>query len=140
VHIDVDAYRDAMGDRNRAGLVALILGSLISTAACSSLRHTTKFGIYKAHSVSGQVVTVTLDSRQQRARLSWVNGSKTYTDTANTSNDGARMVLDFGPGLHVDLLITANDQFQLTYPQYPDGEPEAGEPAHTLNFALSSIS
>ncbi len=49
------------------------------------------------------------------------------------------VLLDLGNGLSVDGRLTGDNKFQLTYPQYPDGEPEIGGPINTLTFTLAGL-
>ncbi len=73
------------------------------------------------------------------ARLTWSGTTGTNSITATIQVTGARMALDLASGLSVDLQATGDNRFSLSYPQYPDGEPESGAPVRTLNFTLAGL-
>jgi hypothetical protein len=112
---------------------------LASASACSSVKSSTRFGVYRASTASGQAVTVVLNSEARTARLTWIAATGADSTTATTQTTAARMVLDLASGLSIDLQITGDNRFSLSYPQYPDGEPESGAPVRTLNFTLIGL-
>lgn len=128
-----------MGRGNRGLLLALLIGSISVVAACGYSSYKTKFGIYRAPTASGQDATVVFDAPGRTARLGWVSDGQTDTIPATVSWSGGRIVLDLGLGLQIDGRVTADNRFQLTYPQYANGEPELGAPIRTLDFSLASI-
>lgn len=127
-------------DRRSLGfLAALLIGSIWVLVACDSSGYTTKFGTYRAPTASGQDATVIFDAQGRTATLRWVSDGQSDSIPVTVSWSGGRIILDLGLGLQIDGRLTGTNQFQLTYPQYSDGEPELGEPVRTLTFSLAPI-
>lgn len=96
-------------------------------------------GEYRARTATGQEVTVDLHqgSGTLSGTLGWQGsgptGPTTLPVTARIS--GRALTLDLGLGLKITGTVESSRGFQLSYSQYPNGEPELLEPVQTLTFS-----